>query len=192
MPESPTPGEGTPHRPGQGPLWALGEHVPALHPTAWVAPTAAVIGRVSLGAQASVWFGAVLRGDTNRIVVGARSNVQDLAVLHVNATPEHACLVGEDVTIGHSAIVHACRLEDRAFVGMGATVLDGAVIEQGGMLAAGALLTPNKHVGRNELWAGRPARLVRVMDPEERARFDQISANYVERSAQFRLELRPL
>ena len=177
---------------GRGPLWAFGEHVPVIDPTAWVAPSATVIGRVELGAQASVWFGAVLRGDTNRITVGARSNVQDLSVLHVNPNAEHACLVGEDVTIGHAAIVHACRLENRAFVGMGATVLDGAVIEEGGMLAAGALLPPNKRIGRDELWSGTPARLVRVMSPEERARFDKTAASYVERAAQFRAGLRPL
>ncbi len=175
-----------------GPLWALGAHVPQVDPTAWIAPTATVIGRVTLGAQVSIWFGVVLRGDSNRIVVGARTNVQDLSLLHVNPTEGHACLVGEDVTIGHGAIVHACTLEDRAFVGMGAIVLDGAVIEEGGMLAAGALLAPGKRIGRNELWAGTPARRVRVMEPAERARFDLTAPGYVARGAEFRDGLRGL
>ncbi len=177
---------------GGGPLWSLDGVSPEVDPTAFVAPTATVIGRVRLGPHSSVWFGCVLRGDTNRIVVGARTNVQDLSVLHVNPRATHACLVGDDVTIGHNAIVHACTLEDGAFVGMGAIVLDGAVIERGGMLAAGALLAPNKRIGPNELWAGSPARLLRVMSAEERAGFDLNAVSYVERGAQFRAGLRAL
>ncbi len=116
-----------------------------------------MIGDVELGAGVGIWFHCVLRGDTNLIRIGARTNIQDGTILHVNAG-KLPCLIGDDVTVGHAAIVHACTLEDRAFVGMGATVLDGAVIEDGGMLAAGALLTPGKRIGRNELWAGSPAR----------------------------------
>lgn len=164
---------------------------PTLAEQAWVAPNATVIGDVWLGAHSSVWFGCVLRGDTNRITVGARSNVQDGTIVHVNAGAEWACVIGDDVTIGHAAIIHACRLHDRAFVGMGATVLDGAVIEQGGMLAAGALLTPGKRIGRQELWAGVPARKLRDMPDEERAGLDQNAAHYVELAARYRAGLRP-
>jgi carbonic anhydrase/acetyltransferase-like protein (isoleucine patch superfamily) len=99
-------------------------------------------------------------------------------------------VIGDDVTVGHAAVVHACTLKNHAFVGMGATVLDGAVIEEGGMLAAGALLTPNKVIGPNEMWQGSPARLVRVMSSEERAKFDQTAPHYAELAARFRSGLR--
>ncbi len=183
-----------PHMPGPralaGPLFSFEHIVPRLAADVWVAPTAVVVGDVELGPQASVWFHCVLRGDTNAIRVGARSNIQDGSVLHVSAS-EFPCLIGEDVTVGHACIVHACTLHDRAFVGMGATVLDGAVIEEGGMLAAAGLLPPGKRIGRNELWAGSPARLMRVMSPEERAGWDRTAAHYVELAARFRSGLGP-
>lgn len=171
-------------------LYALDGLVPSVAPDAWVAPSAAVIGDVVIGSRSSVWFHCVVRGDTNRIRIGARSNIQDGSILHVNAG-QFPCLIGDDVTVGHAAIVHACTLHDRAFVGMGATVLDGAVIEEGGMLAAGALLTPNKRIGPNELWAGSPAKLLRVMSAEERAKFDQTAVHYAELSARYRGGLQP-
>ena len=118
-------------------LYELDGVRPVVPEDAWVAPDAVVIGDVVLGRRATVWFGCLVRGDTNRIRVGARTNIQDLTVLHVNPGAGWECIIGDDVTVGHSAIVHACVLEDGAFVGMGATVLDGAVIERGGMLAAG-------------------------------------------------------
>ncbi len=174
---------------GTGPLFALDGVSPVIAPDAFIAPTAAVIGRVEIGAGSSVWFHCVLRGDTNLIRVGARSNVQDGTVIHVNAGAEFACLIGDDVTIGHAAIVHACVLKNRAFVAMGATVLDGAVIEEGGMLGSGAVLTPGKRIGPNELWIGTPARLARVMSAEERAKFDQTSAHYTAHAARYRIGL---
>ncbi len=158
---------------------------PTVAPDAWIAPTAVLIGDVTIGEQSGIWFHCVLRGDTNFIRIGARTNIQDGTIIHVNAG-EFPTIIGDDVTVGHAAIIHACTLHDRAFVGMGATVLDGAVIEEGGMLAAGALLTPNKRIGRNELWQGSPARLTRVMDSEERARFDQNAIHYVELAARYR------
>jgi carbonic anhydrase/acetyltransferase-like protein (isoleucine patch superfamily) len=145
-----------------------------------------VIGNVEIGAEASIWFNCVLRGDTNLIRVGARSNVQDGTVLHVNPAAGMACLIGEDVTVGHSAIVHAACLHDRAFVAMAAVVLDGAVIESGGMLAAGAVLTPGKRIGANELWAGTPAKFVRFLSEEERARFAATAPGYVQNASRFR------
>ena len=176
--------------PGNGPVFTLEGAGPTLAADAWVAPNAAIIGNVWLGARSSVWFGCVLRGDTNHIRVGARTNIQDGAIVHVNAGEPWSCTIGDDVTIGHAAIVHACRLHDRAFVGMGATVLDGAVIEEGGMLAAGALLTPGKRLGRQELWAGVPARKVRDMPDEERAQLDGIAVHYAELAGRYREGLR--
>ncbi len=173
------------------PLYELEGIAPRIDPAAWVAPGAVVIGDVWLGPESSVWFGCVVRGDTNHIRIGARSNIQDGSILHVNAGA-FPCLVGDDVTVGHAAIVHACTLMDRAFVGMGATVLDGAVIEEGGMLAAGALLTPGKRLGRHELWAGTPARKIRDVDDEERARFNQIAVHYTELSVRYRTQLSPM
>ncbi|HEX3350995.1 MAG TPA: gamma carbonic anhydrase family protein [Acetobacteraceae bacterium] len=170
--------------PAAGPIHAFEGVLPTIAAGVWIAPSAAVIGNVEIGEQSSVWFHCVLRGDTNFIRIGRRCNVQDGTIIHVNAG-NYPTIIGDDVTIGHAAIVHACTLHDRAFVAMGATVLDGAVIEEGGFLAAGALLTPNKRIGRNEMWQGSPARLVRVMDAEERATFDLTAKHYVELAGRY-------
>jgi carbonic anhydrase/acetyltransferase-like protein (isoleucine patch superfamily) len=166
------------------PLYVFGNIWPSIAPDAFIAPTAAVIGQVTVGPQSGIWFACVLRGDTARITVGARTNIQDGTIVHVN--PDMPTSIGDDVTVGHAAIIHACTLHDRAFVGMGATVLDGAVIESGGMLAAGSLLTPNKRIGAGELWSGSPARLTRVLGPEEAARFARTAPGYVALAARYR------
>lgn len=173
-----------------GPLYALDGVAPRVAPDAWIAPNAAVIGNVEIGPGASVWFGCVLRGDTNLIRLGARSNVQDLTVVHVDPGEEYATIIGEDVLIGHSALIHACHLHDRAFVSMGAIVQSGAVIEEGGVLGAGALLTEGKRIGRNELWVGAPAKLRRVLTDAERAEFDRGAGHYARNAARFRAGLR--
>ena len=175
----------------QAPLFVLEGVAPRIAPSAFIAPTAAIIGDVEIGPESGVWFHCVLRGDTNFIRIGSRTNIQDGTIIHVNSV-SFPTIIGDDVTVGHAAIVHACTLKNRAFVGMGATVLDGAVIEEGGMLAAGALLTPNKVIGPNEMWQGSPARFVRVMPPEERAKFDLIAPHYVELAARYRTGLRGL
>jgi carbonic anhydrase/acetyltransferase-like protein (isoleucine patch superfamily) len=159
-------------------LFELDGVAPRLEAGAWVAPTAVVIGDVWLGERSTIWFNCLVRGDTNRIRIGARTNIQDGSVLHVNPGEEWVCEIGEDVTIGHAAIVHACKLENFAFVGMGATVLDGAVIEEGAMLAAGGLLTPGKRIPKRELWGGRPARKMRDLPDDERAQMDHIAVHY--------------
>ena len=166
------------------PLYTLDGITPKIAPDAFVAPTAAIIGDVEIGALSGIWFHCVLRGDTNFIRIGARTNIQDGTIIHVNAG-SYPTIIGDDVTVGHAAIIHACTLKNHAFVGMGATVLDGATIEEGGMLAAGALLTPNKIIGRNEMWQGSPARLTRVMSDEERAKFDRTATHYVELAQRF-------
>jgi carbonic anhydrase/acetyltransferase-like protein (isoleucine patch superfamily) len=142
--------------------------MPRIHETAFIAPGARIIGDVTIGAEASVWYNCVLRGDIHRIEVGARSNVQDNSVFHVEGprpdTDGCPTIVGEDCVIGHAAVVHGATLEDRAFVGMGAVVMDDCRIGEGGMLGAGALLSPGKAIPPREIWVGRPARFLRRQD----------------------------
>ncbi|WP_194745147.1 gamma carbonic anhydrase family protein [Thermaurantiacus tibetensis] len=161
------------------PLYPFAGRLPELAPSAWVAPTAAVVGDVTLGEGASVWYNCVLRGDVMPIRVGARSNIQDGTVVHVTRRLAET-VIGADVLVGHSCMIHGCTLMDRAFVGLGAIVMDGCVVEPDGMVAAGALLTPGKRVGGRELWAGRPAKLVRLLSDEEVARNRAGAAGYVE------------
>lgn len=132
----------------------------------FIAPGARIVGDVEIGAGSSIWFNSVVRGDVNEVRIGARTNIQDGTVVHVTRRT-HGTFIGDDVLIGHMAIIHGCTLESGSFVGMGGIVMDGAVIEGGGMLAAGAMLTPGKCIRAGELWAGRPARFVRKLTDEE-------------------------
>jgi len=161
------------------PVYPFMGRAPEIDPTAWVAPGARVIGDVSLGAGASVWYNCVLRGDVMPIRVGARSNIQDGSIVHVTRKFA-ATSIGDDVLVGHMAIIHGCTLKNRSFVGLGATVMDGCVIEEEGMLGAGALLAPGKIIGARELWLGRPAKLVRLLSDAEVARNAAGAAGYVE------------
>jgi carbonic anhydrase/acetyltransferase-like protein (isoleucine patch superfamily) len=172
-------------------IYALGDAVPKIAPDAFIAPNAVLIGRVEVGAGSSIWFGCVLRGDTNFISIGARCNIQDGTIIHV-ASDRYPTIIEDDVSVGHAAIIHACTLRRWAFVGMGATVLDGAVIEEGGMLGACGLLTPGKTIGRNELWTGAPATLRRVMTDEERTGWDQTAIHYAELAQRYRAGLLPV
>ena len=138
---------------------------PRVDADAWVDPSAQVIGDVTIEAGASVWPIAVLRGDENYIKLGKNSNVQDAAVLHV--TPRLPCIVGEGVTIGHGALAHACTIKDHARIGIGAIVLNGAVVEEHAQVGAGALVPPGKVVPAGWLVMGVPAQPVRAMSPEE-------------------------
>ena len=165
---------------------------PRIADDAWVAPDATVIGDVWLGARSTIWFKCLVRGDTNRIRIGDRTNIQDGSILHVNPGEPWTCEIGNDVTVGHAAIIHACKLHDFAFVGMGATVLDGAVIEEGAMLAAGALLTPGKRIPKGELWGGSPARKMRDIPPADRENLDQIAIHYAALGARYRIGLHPI
>ncbi len=164
---------------------------PGIDATAFVAPGARVIGDVTIGAGSSVWYNAVLRGDVASIRVGARSNIQDGSVVHVSGGTAGArwhTEIGDDVLIGHLAIIHGCIIESGGFVGLGAIVMDGCVVA--GMVAAGALLTPGKRVGRGELWAGRPAKLLRLLGEDEIARNRAGCAGYVELARRHREALR--
>jgi gamma-carbonic anhydrase len=174
---------------GPGPIYTLDGITPKIAPDAFIAPTAAVIGDVEVGSETGIWFHCLVRGDMNFIRIGARTNIQDGAIIHVDSG-DFSTTIGDDVTVGHNAVIHACTLKNRAFVGISATVLDGAVIEEGGMLGAAGLLTPGKVIGRNELWVGSPAKLLRVMTDEERRKFDRNAVVYRELAAQFRAGLR--
>jgi len=142
--------------------------VPSIAADAFVAPNATLIGDVAIGAGSSIWYGCILRGDYNIIRVGARTNIQDGCVVHIDSRTFGAA-IGDDVTVGHMCLIHACTLESGSFVGNRATVMDGAVVESGAMVAAGALVTPNKRVPAGELWAGSPATKLRDLTPEQRA-----------------------
>jgi carbonic anhydrase/acetyltransferase-like protein (isoleucine patch superfamily) len=174
---------------GFGPIFSLNGVTPTVAADAFIAPTAAVIGDVVVGAETGIWFHCLVRGDLNSIRIGARTNIQDATIIHVD-TGEFSAFIGDDVTVGHNAVIHACTLKNRAFVGISATVLDGAVIEEGGMLAAGGLLTSGKVIGPNELWTGSPAKLRRVMDEDERKRFDRNAEVYRALAKQFRAGLK--
>jgi carbonic anhydrase/acetyltransferase-like protein (isoleucine patch superfamily) len=157
---------------------------PRIDPSAFVAPGAVLIGDVEIGPEASIWYNVVLRGDMNRIRIGARSNVQDGSVIHVDPPrpggPDDGfpALIGDDVLIGHMAMVHGCTLHDRAFVGLGAIVMDGCEIGSDAMLAAGAMLTQAKRIPAGQLWAGRPAKYVRDLRPDDIARMHEGVAHY--------------
>jgi len=158
---------------------------PSLHETAFVAPGASVIGDVVVGAESSIWFGCVVRGDVHEIRIGARSNIQDGTVIHVTKG-RFGTYIGDDVLIGHNATIHACTLESGAFIGMGATILDGAVVEGGAMVAAGAMVTPGKRVKRGELWAGSPAKKMRDLSEDEMAFFISQCAHYAALAREYR------
>ena len=164
---------------------AIHGKTPRIHDSAFIAPGCRIIGDVEIGPDASVWYNCVLRGDVSRIVIGARSNVQDGSVLHCDPArpgdPDGSpLLIGEDVLIGHLAMVHGCVLEDRAFVGLGAVVMNKARIGSDAMLAAGAMLTEGKVIPPRQLWSGRPARFMRDLDDIAIAGMRIGTAHYVE------------
>lgn len=158
---------------------------PQIHETAFIAPGCRIIGDVRIGEGASVWYNCVLRADVNYIEVGARSNIQDGTVVHCDADhgevrPGWPTIIGEDVLIGHMAMIHGVKLHDRSFVGLGAIVMDGCEIEPGGMIAAGGMLTPGKIIAAGEMWGGRPAKKMRDLTPEQQAMNGFGTAHYVE------------
>ncbi len=171
-------------------LYALGDHVPQVHPEAWVAPTAVLIGKVVVEKNASVWFGAVLRGDNETITVGEGSNVQENCVLHTD--PGYPLTIGKDVTVGHLAMLHGCTIGDGALIGMCAVVLNGAEIGEGTLVGAKALVGENKSMPGGSLVLGAPGKVARELTQDDRDRMRQGARIYVERSAKFRQELRPV
>ena len=156
------------------PLYAIDGKQPTLADTVWVAPSADVIGDAQLGDDVSVWFGAVIRADNTPIVVGARTNIQEGAMLH--SDPGAPLTIGAGVTVGHHAILHGCTVGDNVLIGMGATVLNGAVIGENCLVGAGALVTEGKSFPPGSLIVGSPARVARALSPEQSARL-RLSAN---------------
>jgi carbonic anhydrase/acetyltransferase-like protein (isoleucine patch superfamily) len=156
---------------------------PAIGKGVFMAPGAVVLGNVTLGDHSSVWFNAVLRGDINSIVVGHHTNVQDNAVLHL--ADDYGCVVGNYVTIGHSAIVHACAIGDEVLVGMGSTILDGAVIGEQSLIGANALVTQGTRIPAGSLVLGSPAKVVRQLTAEERRKLKGMAEKYVELASHY-------
>ncbi|MBC2670865.1 gamma carbonic anhydrase family protein [Novosphingobium piscinae] len=168
--------------------------VPRIADSAFIAPGCRIIGDVEIGADASIWYNCVIRGDVNRVVIGARTNVQDGTVIHCDSPeprrPEgFPTLIGADVLIGHMAMIHGCTLADRAFVGLGAIVMSGAAIDCDGMLAAGALLTPGKRIGPRQLWGGRPAAPMRDLTDAALADMREGVSHYVENGRRHAAEI---
>lgn len=156
---------------------------PDIHASAYIAASADVIGRVSLGEESSVWYHATLRGDINSITIGPRSNIQDNAVIHL--ADDYGCQVGELVTVGHSAILHACTVEDETLIGMGAIILDGAVIGARSIIGAGALVTGGTIIPPGSLVVGSPAKVVRMLSLDEQRNVKTWAEKYVRISREY-------
>ncbi|NNG12023.1 MAG: gamma carbonic anhydrase family protein [Halobacteria archaeon] len=158
---------------------------PRIAKSAYVDPTALVIGDVTIAEDASLWPMVVARGDINAIVVGARTNIQDGTVLHVSHDSEFApggfpLTIGADITVGHKAILHGCTVEDRCLIGMAATVMDGAILRSGVLLGAGSLVPPGQELEGGYLWVGSPARRMRPLRDQERAFLEYSARHYAE------------
>ena len=159
-------------------LYRFQEHMPKVADSAWLANNADVIGRVEIGADASIWYQSVLRGDVHFIRIGERTNIQDLTMIH--NSPDAPCVVGDDVTVGHSVVLHGCEIQDRCLIGMGSTVMDHAVLEAGCFLAAGSLVPERKVLRGGYLYAGSPAKERRPLTDEEKSFLLQSARHYVE------------
>ncbi|MBL8628087.1 MAG: gamma carbonic anhydrase family protein [Rhodospirillaceae bacterium] len=158
---------------------------PTIAVDAFIAPNATIIGDVHIGSKASIWFNVVLRADVSYIRVGDRTNIQDGTIVHVSSK-NGPTLIGNDVLIGHNAIIHGCTLEEGSFVGMSATVMDHAYVETDAMVAAGALLAPNKRVLKGQLWGGSPARFMRNLRDDELTGMKAGTAGYVTIGEEYR------
>lgn len=154
----------------------------------WIAPTAAVIGKVKLGKKASVWWHAVLRGDNEPITIGEGTNIQDGTVIHTD--PGFPVVIGERVTVGHMAMIHGCTIGDGSLIGINAVVLNGAKVGKNCLIGAGALVMEGKEIPDNSLAVGSPARVIRQITPENIARMQQGAENYIQRAQTYKTQLR--
>lgn len=158
---------------------------PIIHPTCFIAQGVVIIGDVEIGEYTNIWYGCVIRGDVNTIRIGKRTNIQDGTVVHVTRKTGPT-VIGDNITIGHSVLLHACTLENDSFVGMHSTVMDGAVVQSNAMLAAGALLAPNKTVLTGHIWAGSPARYMRDLKQEELDYIGISASNYAKLGQEYK------
>jgi len=161
--------------------------LPNIDPNAFIAQNATVIGDVEIGADSGVWYGCVVRGDVNEIRIGERTNIQDLTMIHC-AELGQGTYLGNDITVGHSAVLHACTVEDNAFIGIQSCVMDDCIVEAGAMVAAGALVTPGKIVKANEVWAGSPAKKLRDINQKDLDFFKINRERYQRLATEYRLE----
>ena len=167
-------------RPWQG-VW------PKIHPDAFVAENAVIIGDVEIGAGSSIWYNVVLCGDVDKIIIGEGTNIQDCTVVHVSRVEGGSTIIGNNITIGHMALIHACTLEDGCFIGMKACVMDRAVVAAGSMIGAGALLTAGKTTAPGELWLGSPAKAVRALNDGEQAMLMKSPRDYAILAQQYKI-----
>lgn len=165
-------------------IFALDGVQPEIDPTAWVAPDANIIGKITLAADSSVWFGSTLRGDNERITVGAGSNIQEACVLHTDMG--YPLVIGANCTIGHKAILHGCEIGEGALIGMGAIILNGAKIGAGSLIGAGALVTEGKEIPPGSMVLGSPGKVVKELDPSVRANLIQSAERYQANARRFR------
>jgi len=161
---------------------------PVVGRNVFIAENAVLIGDVVIGDETSIWYNCTVRGDVNNIIIGRRANIQDGTVIHVSSTGQ-GTYIGDDVTVGHLALLHACTIEDAAFIGMQACVMDGACVETGAMVAAGALVTPGKCVPSGQLWGGSPARFMRELTEAEKKYIRHSAQHYVSISKNYLVSL---
>jgi carbonic anhydrase/acetyltransferase-like protein (isoleucine patch superfamily) len=161
------------------------ETLPTVADDAFIAPNATIVGDVVIGAESGIWFNCLLRGDVNEIRIGERTNIQDGSVVHVSGQGQ-GTYIGNDITIGHMALIHACTLEDGCFIGMNATVMDDCIVESGAMVAAGALVPPGKRVLAGQVWGGTPARYLRNICESDLQMIGYIAPHYVKLAHRYR------
>lgn len=157
---------------------------PRIHPSCFVAETADVIGDVILEEDVNIWFGTVIRGDENQVVIGRGTNIQDNCTVHIAS--DYPCIVGEDVTVGHGAIVHACTVGNRVLIGIGAIILNGAVIEDNVIIGAGSIIPPGKRIPSGSMVMGIPGKVVRSLTESEIAYFKTSADNYVKLASEYK------
>jgi carbonic anhydrase/acetyltransferase-like protein (isoleucine patch superfamily) len=171
-------------------IYQIGDYAPEIDASAYIADDANLIGKVTVEANASVWFGVTIRGDNERITIGANSNVQESSVLHTDIG--YPMTIGQNVTIGHQAMLHGCSVGDGALIGIQAIILNGAVIGKGCLVGAGALVTEGKQFPDNMLIIGSPAKAVRALTEQEMVNLKANAANYVQRGQLFKTQLKKI
>ena len=159
---------------------------PTIHKSAFIADGAVIAGDVTIGSNSSIWFNTVVRADVDAVTIGSNTNIQDGTVIHTSRFEGGSTNIGNDVTVGHMALLHACDIADYSFVGMGAIIMDKAVIEEYGFVGAGSLVSPGSIVRKKELWLGRPAKFVRMVTDQELEFMNGNVVNYVELSREYK------